>query len=174
MYNIDKEKLKMIIENSCFSLDEEKNKQIRRAFLAFFSELTDYSKSINDTILCQSIFRSDDGFLPEICVTLMNGNEGEKTGNSMGLSRMIEVGNRVFIDDEFENIKVLIGDSGEPRKYEGQYIKDGQCYSFQYYLKFDRSYVERQELLYKYALFYNMLNPVLYSPYSRLPCYLFL
>ena len=60
MYNIDKEKLKMIIENSCFSLDEEKNKQIRRAFLAFFSELTDYSKSINDTILCQSIFRSDD------------------------------------------------------------------------------------------------------------------
>ena len=50
MYNIDKEKIKTIIENSVFSSDEEKNKQLRNLFLSFFSELCNYSQSVNENI----------------------------------------------------------------------------------------------------------------------------
>lgn len=166
MYNLDKDKLKDLIENSSFSSNQEKNKQIRGAFLSFFSELCDYSKSVNETILNQSLCPDRNGFLPDIRVALMDCEDGKKFGTSIGLAPMAVEGNRIFIDDEYENLKLLIGDVGERRTFEGQYIKDGQCHKFRYCLSFDRSYIERQELLYKYALHYELINPVMFSPYS--------
>jgi hypothetical protein len=166
MYNMDKEKLNSIIEKSHFSSDDEKDKQIRNAFLAFISELIDYSKSVNDRILKQSTFPISDGILPEICISFMDREKGDKVGKSLGLDFMAEGGDRKFIDDEYENVKNLIGDEGARKDYEGQYIKDGKICTFKYYLKFDRSYVERQELLYRYSLYYDIINPVIYSPYS--------
>ena len=167
MYNIDKEKIKTIIENSVFSSDEEKNKQLRNLFLSFFSELCNYSQAVNENILSQSILKNYDAILPEICVALIDKDIVEKQSNTLGLVAMVDENDKIFIDDEYENIKKLIGDAEHKKKYEGQYIKQGQCHKFQYYLKFDRSFIEKQELLYEYALYYNLGNPILYSPYSH-------
>lgn len=166
MYNIEKEKLNTIIENSYFSSDVEKNRQVRNAFLAVFSELCDYSKAVNDEIMNRSEEKERTSVLPEIFVTLMDKDDGEKIGRGIGLSSMVDSARRFFLDDEYEEIKRLIGDYGKKVNYVGQYIKDGMAYDFTYYLKFDRSYVERQELIYKYALHYDFSNPVIYSPYS--------
>lgn len=166
MYNLDKEKLKAIIENSSFSEDSDKNKQIRNAFLAFFSELCDYSESVNNSIIRQSAIPNIKGVLPEISVVLMDKNDGERLGMSIGLSRMTDTKEVIFINADHKSIKAIVGDNEEQKKYYGEYIKEGKVISFQYSLKFNRSYVERQELIYKYARHYSIINPVVYSPYS--------
>lgn len=164
MYNMDIEKLRSLIESTTFC--DENNKGVKDAFLAFFSELSDYTKDVNDAILKQSKRREEKAFLPAISVALMKRESDEKLLNSIGFAPMAEVGKRVFLDDEYENIKELVGDTGACKQYEGFYIKDNQQQSFFYSLKFDRSYVERQELLYRYSLLYKFANPVVLSPYS--------
>ena len=166
MYNLDKEKLKSIIENSGFSDDSDKNKQIRNAFLRFFTELCDYTENVNNSIVNQSATPDAQGALSDISVVLMDRNDGEKLGISIGLSRMTDVNGVVFLNTDHNSIKELVGDNEGRKKYIGEYIKNGKAFSFEYSLRFNRSYVERQELLYKYAQHYNILNPVVYSPYS--------
>ena len=104
MYNIDKEKIKTIIENSVFSSDEEKNKQLRNLFLSFFSELCNYSQAVNENILSQSILKNYDAILPEICVALIDKDIVEKQSNTLGLVAMVDENDKIFIDDEYENI----------------------------------------------------------------------
>ncbi len=194
MYNLDKEKIKSIIENSCFSEDNGKNKQVRNAFLTFFSELCEYSQAVNESIISGSVSKNVQGILPEICVALMDKVDGDKLGTSLGLARMTnsekrlftdadykilkklagDTGEkkqyngkkRVFINADYETIKKLAGDTGERKQYKGEYIKEGRSYNFQYYLKFNRCFVEMQELLYQYARQYCFVNPVVFSPYS--------
>ena len=170
MYNLDKEKLKSIIENSSFSGDSDKNKLIRNAFLSFFTELCDYSEKVNNTIVNQSAKPDTKAVLSDISVVLMDRIDGEKMGDSIGLSRMTEASGVVFLNTDYESIKEIVGDTEGRKKYIGEYIKDGRAVPFEYSFRFNRSYVERQELLYKYAHHYNIINPitnpVVYSPYS--------
>lgn len=166
MYNLDKDKIKSIIENSQFSRDSDKNKQIRDAFLNCFMELCDYSINTNNLIYNNSITPNNSGFLPNISVVLMDRNEGDEIGSNIGLSRMVEANNVFFLNTDHNSIKELVGDNGEKKKYKGQYIKQNKVIPFEYSLRFNRNYVERQELLYKYAQHYNIINPVVLSPYS--------
>jgi len=166
MYNLDKEKLKGIIEESCFSEDSEKNKQIRNAFLTFFAELSDYSEIVNNSIISRSAIPKIKGMISEVCVVLMDKSDGERFGDSIGLSRMADTSDVVFINADHNAIKEIVGDNEASKKYLGEYIKDGKVVSFEYRLRFNRSYVEKQELLYKYAQHYTIINPIIFSPYS--------
>ena len=166
MYNLDREKLKSIIENSSFSDDSDTNKQVRNAFLTFFTELCDYSERVNNSILNKSAICENNGMLEEIGVVLMDRNDGEKFGNDIGLVRMTETTNTIFVNADHESVKKIVGDDGERKKYTGEYIKDGRTIPFEYSLRFNRSYVERQELIYSYVQHYAFLNPIIYSPFS--------
>lgn len=166
MYNLDRKKLESIIGNSSFSSDSETNKQVRNAFMAFFKELCTYSESVNNAIIKQSATPNVEKFIPEVCVALMDKKEGDSLGRDVGLSQMADTNGVIFVNADHNSLKEKVGDNGDKKIYIGEYVKNGKAFTFEYSLRFNRSYVERQELLYKYSQHYAIINPVVYSPYN--------
>lgn len=166
MYKISKEELEKIIDSSCFSSDIEKNKIIRLALGNLISELTDYTNDLSNSLISNCTASNEKNVISNIQVAFLNYNEDFTNVASVGLYPMADKGNTIFVDEEYDKLKVLIGDVSEKRTFQGQYIKDGETHKFEYYLAFDRSYVEMHELIYKYALYYSIKNPVVFSPYS--------
>ena len=77
---------------------------------------------------------------------------------------------RVFLDCEYDEIRNLDGDlSSKKKTYQGRYVdkKSGKTGPFEYSLEFDDSFVKAQEILFDYAEYYRVKNPVVLSPYSR-------
>lgn len=164
MYKIDREELERLISNARFSDDDEKNKTVRDIFAAVVSELCSYTEDVNNTILNKSTDSFRKELLPEICVAFMPWNAA--AFGSLGLDAMAADSTCIFIDEEYEKIKQINGDTAERKYFNGEYFRNGKMEKFPYYLKYNRRYVEKQELLYRYALHYDIINPVMYSPYS--------
>ena len=190
MYNIDENKLQSIVENSNFSTEPDVDRQIKKSFIAFFSEMTNYTKSVNERILNNTLSNDHESVIPQICTAFLNKSDEkvkkiiEEVGlfpmddsmdsvtNSQYTNKLSEfpesdyVYKRVFIDDEYDVIKNIPGDYSEQNSFIGEYVTFGEKHEFKYYLFFDRTFVKLHELLYKYALHYDIANPNVFSPYS--------
>ena len=66
MYNIDENKLQSIVENSNFSTEPDVDRQIKKSFIAFFSEMTNYTKSVNERILNNTLSSDHKSVILEI------------------------------------------------------------------------------------------------------------
>ena len=167
MYTIDKESIEQKIFDSRFTLDEEVNRNIKEVFLNLVNEMCDCTNNVCKTLVESVSDRSLNNLINDIVVALIPICD-EKNFEAIGLYKMVENNKkRIFIDDEYENIRVLAGDLSSKKKYRGKYIKDGVIEYFEYELKFDRSFLEVQELLFKYTQYYSIDNPVIFSPYSH-------
>lgn len=172
MYKIDKESIEKVIADAKFVADEDGNRIIRDALYALVREMCDYTTDVNKTLLYKALTQEKDDHIGEIAVTLMPSGE-EKSNEAFGFCRMVnEDPNRVFVNDEYDFIRALNGDTTGQRIYWGRYMKNGKVENFPYHLKFDRSYVELQELIYKFAEHYKVSNPIIFSPFSHKSFYL--
>ena len=167
MYEIDKECLEKIITNAKFVLDEGENRIIRDTLNAVISGLCTYTTEVNKSIVQGIIGQDRTVQIQEIIVAILQ-NEDDKEKELWGLCAMAEKSEkRIFLNEGYERIKSIVGDDGNRKFFEGEYCKDGQTEKFQYYLKFDRSFVKKQEMIYRVADFYKISNPVVYSPFSH-------
>lgn len=169
MYRIDSEGLEEKIREAKFSTDEEGNKNIRESLLSLVKELCKYTTQVNQTLVEGILERDDNSSIEDIVVALLSDADvEEKNFEAVGLYKMVDANEkRIFINDEYENIRIINGDISGKKKYKGKYLKSGKVVEFEYELKFDNSFLKLQELLYKYAELYNICNPVILSPFSH-------
>ena len=167
MYRIDNESIEKKILDSRFIMDEEANRNMKEALIKLVKELCDYTTQVNQNLVDGVLKKDNSIYINDIIVALIP-NGDDKTYESVGLFKMTDENNRrIFIDDEYENIRLINGDFSSKKRFKGKYIKGGTIEYFDYELKFDRTFLEQQELLYKYSEQYNIYNPIIFSPYSH-------
>lgn len=167
MYSINNESLREKIEKCQFSSDEEENKNFREILLNLVSGLSRYTEQVNQTLVNGILKKNCDSNINDIVVALLP-NDDDQTFESVGLYKMTDKEEeRIFINDEYENIRVLNGDTSGKKKFKGRFYKNGVSSEFEYELRFDRSFLKLQEMLYKFTELYTISNPVILSPYSH-------
>lgn len=172
MYKINYESIEEKISESNFVVDKEANKNMKEALIKLVKELCEYTTQVNQNLVDGILKKDDSNDLNDIIVALIP-NGADKTYESVGLFKMADKNDcRIFIDDEYKNIRLINGDTTSKRIFKGKYVKDGALKYFDYELKFDRSFLEQQELLFKYSEQYNICNPMIFSPYSHKSFYL--
>lgn len=168
MYKIDNESIEKKILNSNFFKDEEANTNMKESLIKMIKELCDYTYKVNDKLV-DSALKEDNGIhVNDISVAILS-NGDKKTYESVGLFNMaVEDERRIFIDDEYESIRLINGDNtSAKKKFKGKYEQEGKIVYFDYELKFERTFLELQELLFRYTEQYKIFNPMIFSPYSH-------
>lgn len=167
MYEINFQSIEKKITSSAFSGNEDDNRAIKDSLLVLMKELCEYTYDVNRQLIFESGRCEDSNHIDVIYTTILPLDE-ELECESVGLYRMAENdATRVFLDCEYDEIRYIVGDLTEKKYYKGKYIKDGIEASFDYYLEFDRAFLVEHEKIFDYAEQYNVMNPIILSPYSH-------
>lgn len=167
MYQIDRNGLNGIIENSEFSTDVMLNEKVRSLLCQTINKLCDYNEQTMRQIENQGMSTDSSQTIGEIACALVSQNDA---GNCIGLSEMnvlLPNENIVFIDKDYEELRKVVGDKDSDRRYEGFYTANGGQHAFQYKIKFCDKYVKLENLIFNLADYYKVDNPVVYSPFSK-------
>jgi len=165
--NSSKERLNRIVEDSVFSTDTILNERVKSLLCQTINELCDYTEQ-NMRQIEERVMRLDCNIpIGEIVCALVPKRDVK---NYIGLSEMsvpVQDTNIVFIDKDYEELRKSVGDQDTERNYEGFYIADGEKHVFRYQLKFYDKYIKLENLIFKLAEYYQVENPIIFSPFSR-------
>ena len=74
----------------------------------------------------------------------------------------------VFIDEDYEKVREIIGDTSEEDVlYEGSYIYKGEQHKFKYKIKFNNEFIKKENIIKKLDIYYDLNNSVVFSPFGR-------
>ncbi len=188
MNNIDEETIKTLIAESQFLADVDdsdianrNNEEVKNILTAVMQELCRYSRDVNTRILNKTISSDNSCVIPEIYTTFIEKPSDLSLKDK--LYKMVDIKDedaasfnllnnddytykRVFLREEFCNIKKILSDIADNKCYDGICENQGEQKRFNYRLCFDNSYIKIQELIYRYAQHYDIANPVIFSPWS--------
>ena len=186
MYEINKKELHQCIDKLKYSEQDKINYEIQQSFKSLFDELCQYSEDVNKSIIDKCVSNDSSHMIGAVYVSLVDKNDEMKLKQykNAGMSPMADIDEpandfhlppisesqylyrRIFVNAEYDKLKNFQNDAAELRKYTGKYSTNGAEHTFTYHLVFDRTFVEKHELLYQYASYFDFVNPVVFSPYS--------
>lgn len=178
----NKNKLKDFIENTTFVRDAStsKSKELDAGIKEFFRGLTDELFSFEQSRykdIEAKVFKSAEKKVPAVTIALIEDSE-KKDKNFAGLfpvcvkdepkkvPQVSGVLKNVFLNDDYDTLKKKTGDFTEEKSFKGTYCFKGEEKEFEYYLKFDDSYLSAQELINRVNRIYSNDYPVLYNPFA--------
>ena len=156
-YHIDKELLKELADG-CDSPQDIKK---------IMSALCDYSEDVLGRIE-KNIMYSPNTL--NVCQFISLLTECRNAGEYSELSSVYSRNDshcNIFINADYEELKEIVGDNGQPEIYKGFYRSKNGTSEFEYTLRFNDRYLNIQKLISELANLYETENAVLFSPYMR-------
>ena len=156
-YHINKESLRELIDKYGFSPDIKK----------VMSDLCDYSEEVLDRMEKNILYSKAQLSACRFISLLMDCHNVEEYGELSSVYSMNTSNYNIFVNADYEELKEIIGDNGQPRIYKGFYRSKNDTFEFEYTLRFNDRYLKIQELIFDLANLYKTENAVLFSPYIR-------
>ncbi len=167
MYKLDLKEIENLIDNSNFVYDKnnEKNDVMKDIMKGMFSALCQYT---NDTIdglhasVCEPKKKSGFG---EVVSALVSNDIKDKFYEMSNIGIDISTSDIVFVDEDYRQLRGVVGDNDVDKKFKGKYVCDGDIREFEYQLKYDNSFHKMQDIIFKITELYGSEYPIVNSPY---------
>lgn len=155
----------LIGKTNYFDDQPELNEKFRGALKDIFSNLNQHQQTVLNEIKDYAVRTKRQSQALNVVTALLDRDDAQK--NYFEFAPMLDAPNAIFIDLDYEPLRMLVGDIGDRKIFNGSFEVDGAVNHFRYTLDFDRRFLESEDILLRALEIYRAAPPVIFSPFSR-------
>jgi len=160
------ESLQSIIDNTEFHLEKQSENSLKKVLKKTIQELYNYNEVVLEGIKEKVLFPQKEFAIGEIACALIPKEQNINL-SPLPLQNEALLKDIIFIDADYEEMRYIVGDDETEKFYEGFYWINGKKEKFYYKFQFKNVFLEAQKLLFQLDKYYNIDNPILFSPFCQ-------